>query len=68
MLPSSGVVYTDSDIIIYSVETHPVYWPVLQPLWQAAKAKALVIASSELALLETLVGSLRAGDSVLVAA
>jgi hypothetical protein len=64
-LPSSGFVYTDSDIIIYSVETQPVYWPVLQPLWQAAKAGALSIISSELALMETLIAPLRSGDTVL---
>ena len=38
-LPASGLVYLDTNPIIYSVEKHPVYWPLLQPLWQAAKAK-----------------------------
>jgi hypothetical protein len=32
-LPSSGSIYTDSDIVIDSVETHPRYWPTLQPLY-----------------------------------
>jgi predicted nucleic acid-binding protein len=67
-LPSSGLIYADSDIIIYSVETHVVYWPVLEPLWQAAQAGSLTIVSSELALIETLTGPLRSGDNVLQAA
>ena len=64
-LPSSGLVYADSDIIIYSVETHTVYWPVLEPLWQTAKGGSLTIISSELALMETLIGPLRSGDAIL---
>jgi predicted nucleic acid-binding protein len=61
-------VYTDTDILIYSVETHAVYWSVLQPLWQAARAGGLSIVSSELALMETLIGPMRAGDRVLLTA
>jgi len=68
MLPSSGLVYTDSDIIIYSVETHPAYWPILQPLWQAARTGSVSIISSELALMETLIGPLRSGDTILISA
>jgi hypothetical protein len=41
-LPSTGLVYTDTDILIDSVETHAVYWSVLQPLWQAAQAGTFV--------------------------
>jgi predicted nucleic acid-binding protein len=67
-LPASGQIYLDSDILIYSVETHALYWPVLEPLWQTAKAAALSIISSELAVLETLVGPLRSGDSLLLTA
>jgi predicted nucleic acid-binding protein len=67
-LPSSGLTYIDSDILIYSVETHARYWPLLQPLWQAAKANAVNIVSSELALMETLIGPLRNGDTALVSA
>ena len=51
-LPISGLVYTDSDILIYSVETHAKYWPVLQPLWQAARTGACSIISTELVLME----------------
>jgi predicted nucleic acid-binding protein len=64
-LPSSGLVYADSDIIIYSVETHRVYWTILEPLWQAAKAGSFTIVTSELALMETQIGPLRSGDALL---
>jgi predicted nucleic acid-binding protein len=62
-LPASGLVYLDAQVVIYSVETHADYWPLLQPLWQAAQARALQLVSSELTLMETLVGPLRSGDT-----
>jgi predicted nucleic acid-binding protein len=64
-VPSSGLVYFDANSVIYSVEKHPVYWPLLQPLWQAAKGKSIEIVSSDLVLMETLVGPLKSGDVVL---
>lgn len=53
--------------MIYSVEKHPDYWPLLQPLWRASKAGAVEIISSELVLLETLVGPLKNADASLSA-
>ncbi len=64
-LPSAGLVYLDANPIIYSVEKHPVYWPVLQPLWQAVTGKTIEVASSELVLMETLIGPLKSGDATL---
>jgi predicted nucleic acid-binding protein len=64
-LPSSGLVYFDANPVIYSVEKHPVYGPLLQPLWQAAQAKTIEIVSSDLVLLETLVAPFIAGDTAL---
>ena len=64
-VPPSGMVYVDANPVIYSVEKLPVYGPLLQPLWQAAKAKTVEIVSSELVVLETLVGPLKAADTVL---
>jgi predicted nucleic acid-binding protein len=58
-------VYLDANPIIYTVEKHPVYGPLLQPLWQAAQAKTIEVVTSELALLETLVGPLKKGDTTL---
>jgi predicted nucleic acid-binding protein len=65
ILPASGLVYLDANPIIYTVEKHPVYGPLLQPLWQAAQAKTIEVVSSELALMETLVGPLKSGDKPL---
>jgi predicted nucleic acid-binding protein len=65
-LPATGSVYFDTNPVIYSVEKHPAYWPLLQPVWQAAAAKAIEIVSSDLVLMETLVGPLKSSNSALV--
>jgi predicted nucleic acid-binding protein len=67
-VPTAGLVYLDANPVIYSVEKHPDFGPLLQPVWLAAKAKAVEIVSSELVLLETLVGPLKAGDKALASA
>ena len=36
-LPPSGPVYADTHIFIYSVEKHPLYAPLLRPLWSAGR-------------------------------
>ena len=64
-LPATGLVYLDANPIIYTVEKHPVYGPLLVPLWQAAQAQTIEVVSSELALMETLVGPLKRGDTAL---
>jgi predicted nucleic acid-binding protein len=64
-VPPAGPVYFDANSVIYSVEKHPVYWPLLQPLWQAAQGKTIEIVSSDLVLMETLVGPLKSGDTAL---
>jgi predicted nucleic acid-binding protein len=64
-LPASGLVYLDASPIIYSVEKHPLYGPLLEPLWQAAQAQTIEVVSSDLALMESLVGPFRSGDTAL---
>jgi predicted nucleic acid-binding protein len=64
-LPASGVVYVDTQILIYSVEKHPDYWGLPQPLWAASQTRQIQVATSELALLETLVGPLKSGNMAL---
>ena len=64
-LPASGLVYVDANPVIYTVEKHPVYGPLLQALWQAARAKTVEVVTSELALMETLVGPLKSGNTPL---
>ena len=65
IIPSVGLVYVDANAVIYSVGQHPVYWPLLQPLWQAAKGKTIEIVSSDLVLMETLIGPLKSWDTAL---
>ena len=67
-VPPAGQVYLDANPIIYSVEKHPVYWPLLAPLWQAAKSQAIEIVSSDLVLMETLIGPLKSRDTALAGA
>jgi predicted nucleic acid-binding protein len=64
-LPASGLVCVDANLIIYTVEKHPVYEPLLRPLWQSARSKSIEVVSSELALMETLIGPLKSGDAAL---
>lgn len=64
-LPARGPVYFDTMCFIYSVERHPVYRPLLLPVWTAVRNRQFRIASSELAIVETLVAPYRAGDAVL---
>jgi predicted nucleic acid-binding protein len=67
-LPASGLVYIDTMTLIYTVERYPAYWPLVEPLLRAAQAKTIEIVSSELTLMETLVGPLKSGNSALVTA
>jgi predicted nucleic acid-binding protein len=64
-LPGSGLVYADAQIAIYSVDRHPVYAPLCDPLWRAAQSGTFTVVSSELTLMETLVGPLRNSDGTL---
>jgi predicted nucleic acid-binding protein len=64
-VPPSGLVYLDTNPVIYSVEKNPTYWPLLEPLWQAARGGTVEIVSSDLTLMETLVGPLKSGDTAL---
>lgn len=64
-LPASGPVYGDAQIFIYSVERHPIYAPLLRPLWESVARGDIEVVSGELTLLETLVGPLKKADSAL---
>ena len=64
-LPSSGLIYLDSAPVIYGIENHPVYAPLLFPLWLAVRTGSARIVTSEFTILEGLVGALKRGDQVL---
>lgn len=59
ILPTSGRVYIDAQIIIYTVDKEPNFWPRLQPLWQAVQSGSIELVTSELTMLECLVIPLR---------
>jgi len=67
-LPASGLVYVDTMALIYTVEHYPAYLPLLEPLWLTAQAGTIQIISSELTLMEALVGPIKTGNATLVSA
>ena len=67
-IPATGDVYLDANVLIYCVETHPIYWPLLRPVWAAAKAGQIYLVTSDLTLMEGLIGPMKRGDAWLVRA
>lgn len=67
VLPSYAPVYVDANLLIYTVERVQPYVQALDRFWLDASARHLDVVTSELSLLEVLVGPLKAGDSVLEA-
>ena len=62
---SAGPVAIDTAVVIYLVERHPTFLPVLRPLFEAADRGDLELVTSAVTLLEVLVVPYRAGDSAL---
>jgi predicted nucleic acid-binding protein len=62
-VPPAGNVYVDAQCVIYTVDNHPVYAPALAPLWLAVKTGPVRAVSSELTVMESLVGPYKAGDA-----
>jgi predicted nucleic acid-binding protein len=58
-IPDNATVYVDTAPVIYSVELHPDYWTILQPLWVKQQAQKISLISSELLWMETLVFPLK---------
>lgn len=54
--PDSGKLYCDACVIIFTVEEHPTYSPLLdQHLWKEVDAGRVSVITSELSIVETLV-------------
>jgi predicted nucleic acid-binding protein len=66
-LPTSGTVYVDTQIIVYTVESHPIFAPHLRQLWAAVNSGAIAVVTSDLTLLEMLIHPLRHNDQRLIA-
>ncbi len=62
--PTSGTIYVDAQIPIYTTNQHPDYSPLLRPLWEAVKARTIQVVSSELTLMETIISPIRANDPI----
>ena len=62
-LPTSGIVYLDTNSFIYSVERIDPYQAILNILWQVVANGQLTVVTSELTLLEVLVKPLKLGDT-----
>jgi predicted nucleic acid-binding protein len=62
VLPASGVVYVDTNAVIYYVEKIEPYCSASTPLWDALDAGTQAVLTSDVTLLEVLVKPLRAGD------
>ncbi|MEH1972696.1 MAG: PIN domain-containing protein [Nostoc sp.] len=67
ILPTSGSIYIDTSVAIYTIEGNPDYYSLMQPLWSKFYAGEIKIISSELILMEVLVVPLRNGNNSLVA-
>ncbi len=67
ILPTSGTIYIDTSVVIYTIEGNPDYYSLLQPLWYKFYTGEIQIVSSELILMEVLVVPLRNGNNSLVA-
>jgi predicted nucleic acid-binding protein len=59
-------VYADTSVFIYTVESHPEYWSLLQPLWEKFDKNLIEIYNSELTLLEVLINSIKNEDNLLI--
>jgi len=59
ILPSSGTLYIDTSVVIYTIERNPDYYSLLQSLWLKFQTGELEIISSEIILLEALVVPLK---------
>jgi len=61
-----GPVALDSSIFIYFIEEHPIYLPLVEPLFEAIDAGELEAVTSSLTLLEVLVIPFRFANAALI--
>lgn len=61
-----GPVALDTSIFVYFIEEHPIYLPLVDPLFEAMDAGELEAVTSSLTLLEVLVIPFRFGNAALI--
>lgn len=64
-LPTVGRVYCDASIFIYTLESHPIYKPLLIPLWQGVTDGRIEVVTSEMSMMEVLVRPFKTKDVAL---
>jgi predicted nucleic acid-binding protein len=67
-IPASGRIYLDASAVIYSIERHPMFAPLLEPAWAAMVNGGCELITSELTILESMVAPIRARNQSLLAA
>lgn len=63
-LPIGSHVYIDTPVLIYTLENHPDFYPLLKQLWAKFENNRVSISSSELIITEALVLPLRSENIV----
>jgi predicted nucleic acid-binding protein len=66
-LPIGSKVYIDTPVLIYTLENHQDYYPLLKQLWAKFENNQVSITSSELIITEALVSPLRSENMVSIA-
>lgn len=61
-LPTGSSIYIDTPVLIYTLENHPDFYPLLKQLWVKFENDRVSIATSELIITESLVYPFRSGD------
>lgn len=61
-VPARGLVYVDSNCVIYAIEKIEPYSRLLTPLWEAAARGQASLVASELVLMEVLIKPVQAGN------
>lgn len=64
-IASSATVYIDTSVIIYTVEANPLYFSLIQSLWQKFLTGEIELVTSELTLRESLILPLRQANNSL---
>jgi predicted nucleic acid-binding protein len=62
-LQDGAIVYVDSAIFIYTLQSDPRYFSILNPFWEKFQSRKIQVVTSELTLMEILVQPFKLADS-----
>ena len=66
VFPVNALICVDTPIFIYSVEKHPLYKEMCDPIWSEALSGNIRIIASDIVISETFVYPLKKGDRILL--